>query len=205
MNHKIASKLALALMASASIAFANVPSELITLDDLGYPTLAPISDGYAGLDWNNMYVISGSYYSSYFPGSSLQNAIVSPPNAGFNGYGAPAGFSSGSTFDLDSAYLTAAYLPDVVDVQGWDGATLEYNNLYTISPTAPTFINFDNDGITSVDFSDTVLGYPIAWDNISINGGAVPQGGATVPDCGTTSMMLGGALMGLGLLRKKLC
>ena len=71
------------------------------------------------------------------------------------------------TFDLDSAYLTAAwrdglqleviawgvnFLPvDVASPLGFQAGPL-YDNVYTLSMTHSTLINFDFKGITQVEF-----------------------------------------------------
>jgi hypothetical protein len=197
MNRKMTLKLALAFMASGGVAFAQVPTELITFDDIntgGFDNYVAIANGYAGLDWND-------FYAENSLGNGYTTGIVSQPNAAFEGFGSvPASFSAPSgTFDLASAYLTAAFQPETVEVQGFDGAALVYDNTYSIIESSPTLIDFNYSGITSVTLFDPALqqGDQVVMDNVQINGSSAPDGGMTV-------ILLGGALTSLGLLRRKL-
>ncbi len=79
--------------------------------------------------------------------------MVSPSNIAYNGYGTPAAISAAVPFDLLSAYLTAAWNDNLrVELKGYNGATLSYDNTYTLSATAPTLFTFDCLGVTSVQF-----------------------------------------------------
>ena len=54
---------------------------------------------------------------------------------------------------LLSAYLTAAWNDNLrVELKGYNGARLIYDNTYTLSATAPTLITFNYVGVTSVQF-----------------------------------------------------
>lgn len=196
MNLKIVLKVALTLMVSSTLASAQV----ITFDDLPESTGTQIGNGYQGLDWNNFYYLSGPLD----PDSGYQNGTVSSPNVGYNGFGDPASFTSATPFTLTSADITAAWNNGLnVEVIGYNGATELYDNNYTVNTTGPTDIAFDYSGITEVEFI-TSGGTPaglsgsgehMAIDNIVLNG---------VPDAGATSVLLGGAVTILGLLRRKL-
>jgi hypothetical protein len=72
-------------------------------------------------------------------------------------------------FDLDSAYLTSAIdsvpLLDI-QVQGFVGATMLYNNTYTVNNSGSTLINFDYSGIDSVTFTSGEEQF--AMDNLTV-------------------------------------
>ena len=113
-------------------------------------------------------------------GEGYGNSLVSGDNVAFNGYGNPASISvNGGSFNLNSAYLTAALADDtVVEVQGFVGGTLTYDNIYTVNTEAPTLENLNYFGVDEVNFVSTnpnYSGYPIqfAMDNMTIN--AVPE------------------------------
>lgn len=169
---------------------------LITFDDLtdnGSGT--PIANGYAGLNWNNFYVLNTVDYgvpSGYLAG------MVSANNVAFNAYGNEA-IISDSVFTLNSAYLTAAWNDNLqVEVKGYNGVNLLYDNTYTLSSTAPTLINFNYVGVDDVTFDSSGgtqnpnyagSGPHFAMDNMTINATAVPE----------ASTMLAGALLLLPL------
>jgi hypothetical protein len=156
----------------------------LTFDDLatpydGYEYRAPIGS-YGGLVWNNFSVFDVPD-TLHYQISGYPNALVSPKNIAFNVFGTPAGFSSGTPFNLNSAYLTAAWNDGLnVEVKGFTGATLAYDHFYTINSTAPTLINFNYFGVTEVDFissggvpnpaySGTGSGTHFCLDNMVIN------------------------------------
>ncbi len=177
----------------------NANATLITFDDLSDGAIA---NGYAGLNWNNFYVVN----STEEPSSGYAAGTVSPNNVAYNAYANEAIISDGS-FTLNSAYLTGAWNDGLqVEVKGYNGPTLLYDNTYTLSSTTPTLINFNYVGIDSVTF-DSFGGTPnpnyngvgehFAMDNMTINADNVP-----VPEPTT---MLAGALMllplGVGAIR----
>ena len=78
--------------------------------------------------------------------------MVSQPNLALNRSGNPA-MISGGPFNLDSAYLTAAfYIGLQVEVQGFVGGTLTYDNTYTVNATSATLINFNYLGVDTQKF-----------------------------------------------------
>ena len=134
-----------------------------------------INMGYSGFDWSNFYLINTEVLYSiygYYPNDGFINNIVSLPNIAFNGYGNPATISSGLPFTLTSAYLGSGQWDDnQVDIQGYNGATLVYDNTYTVSTEGPAiFETFNYVDVTSVTFttSDGIF----TMDELSINGAA---------------------------------
>jgi hypothetical protein len=133
---------------------------------------------------------------------------VSAKNVAFNDNGLPA-MVTGAAFTLTSGYFTAAWNDSLkLEVQGFVGTTLTFDNSYTLSAVAPTLIDFDYSGVDEVNFISSGgtpdpayarygRGTQFVMDNLAINGN-------TAPDVGATSLMLGAAVAGLGMLRKKL-
>jgi hypothetical protein len=182
-----------------SIAFlgaiaAGSANELLTFDDIptggGNP---PIPNGYGGLNWYNFGVLDGL---SVPPSYGYYTGLVSAPNVAFNFYGSPASISvSSGLFDLDSAYLTSALNSQptqYIQVQGYSGTTMRYNNTYLVNNTGPTFINFDYLGINSVTFTSGAQEF--AMDNLTV----------TVPEPNACAFMLMAMVLG-GFCAKLKC
>jgi hypothetical protein len=156
-------------------------TEIITFDDLDPATLpggdavyeAPIPNGYGGLQWNNFWVLNVPLQSV---ASGYQQGLISPNNLAFNNRANPAMFSDG-LFNLNSAYLTAAWNDGLhVEVQGFVGAMMVYDNTYIVNTTGPTFVNFNYLGVNAVNFISSGgvphgyagVGTHFAMDNMSI-------------------------------------
>jgi hypothetical protein len=93
--------------------------------------------------------------------------------------------------------LTAALNLDTplnIQVQGFVGMTLLYNNTYTVNNSGPTLINFDYDGVDSVTFTSSPP-QQFAMDNLTV----------TVPEPSSWALMLiAAALSGFGVRRRKI-
>src|SRR6266850_7878591 len=86
--------------------------------------------------------------------------MVSSPNVVFNAFGNSASFSSNGVFDLNSAYVAAAFVNGLqVRVRGLAGTNLLYDHTYAVVTNAPTFINFNYLQIDNAQFSTT----PGSW------------------------------------------
>ena len=164
--------LCLCLTLSGVTSAVTTYAELLTFDDLstvslGDPTFGIIPQDYGGLNWNNFGVLDGVTVD---PSYGYHTGVVSPDNVAFNLSGNQASISvAAGTFDLDSAYLASALnsVPvQQIQVQGYVGSTLVYNNTYT----GPTLVNFDYLGIQSVTF--TSGSQQFAMDNLTV---AVPE------------------------------
>jgi len=147
---------------------------LITFDDLSGSVL-DVPTGYGNLNWYNF-----GYLNGVTAGLSGYNAaVISVSNVVYNGGGSNAVISSSTPFDLFSAYLTAAWRDNLqVEVQGYNGTSLIYDNTYILSATAPMLIPFNYLGVTSVQFSSSggtahsagysESGTQFAMDNLSV-------------------------------------
>jgi hypothetical protein len=151
--------------------------ELITFDDLSNNvTGLPVPAHYNNLTWSNFYYLNGL---AYIQPSGYTAGVVSASNVAYNGSGTPAAVSSSVRFDLLSGYLTAAWNDNLqVELKGYSGPTLTYDNTYILSATAPTLIGFDYLDVTSVQFISSggtphlaygdTPGYQFAMDNVSV-------------------------------------
>jgi hypothetical protein len=145
--------------------------ELLTFDDI---LPLPIEHGYGGLRWDNFGVLDAAIKRTT---SGYRIGMVSRENVAFNMFGAPASISSDTRFSLVSAYLTrsldtrAEVGPMQIRVQGWQGATAAHDNTFTVSNTAPSFVEFNYQGVDRVTFTSSPSS-PFAMDNLTV---IVPQ------------------------------
>jgi hypothetical protein len=144
---------------------------------------------YQGFQWSGFYAINGATAIN----NGYYNAVVSPYKVIGDIDGRSATISNGPaffSFSLNSAYLTAELNDGLqVEVQGFIGSTLAYDNTYTVNTTGPTLINFNYFGVNRVTFipsggtlhpgySDAgVHDHNFAMDNLTLN---VPEPRATV-------------------------
>jgi hypothetical protein len=150
---------------------ANVANATTTLtfDDLmANADNVVVPNGYGGLQWNNFTLISGAAFPL---GSGFRNGMVSSPNVVYDPYGNPASISSTRSFTLTSAYLTAAAQNGLqLEVKGLVGTRLAYDNTYTLSLSAPTFVQFNYTGVNEVDFVRiSSLAQDFVMDNLTVS------------------------------------
>jgi hypothetical protein len=176
MKQKLMFGLLFTFMACAAIASAG---ELLTFDDLSTSCYDPITNGYAGFNWTNVWVANSACL-----GDGYVNGTVSSPNVAFNGFGQDASFSIVSgTFSLTSAYVTSVNGSSIT-VKGYNGSALVYNKGYPVNGAASTFITFDYHDITEV----YITGGKFALDNITING-TVTEKSLTITPFGTSIVL----------------
>ena len=181
----------LTLGAAALGVTARGQSTLITFDDLNATTAGiPIYNGYGGLNWNNFYALDGVHYGA----SGYQNGVITPNGVAYNGYGNTAEITSGSTFTLGGGYFTAAWQNFNLEVQGYNGASLVYDQTFSLNTISPQYLVFNYANITDARF--LTGGTWLAMDNLTI--GVV----APVPEPSTLALAgLGG--LSLLVLRKR--
>lgn len=139
------------------------PPSLITFDELATPEIdtnngvffgdeGAIPTNYFNLSWNNFRVLDDIGGTP----SGFQAGAVSLNNVAFNVQANPASITSAAPFNFVSAYLTAAWNDNLqVKVLGYAGSTVTYSNVYTLSATAPTLINFNYLGVNEVYFASS--------------------------------------------------
>jgi hypothetical protein len=185
-------------MALLGMSSGNAGATLLNFDSLtagGPPRVffPLVPDGYGGLNWNNFAVANGSEFA---PNTGYYTGLVSGNNEIFNEFGNPASVSSANgLFNLDSAYLTFALnlsTPLNIQVEGFDGTTMLYDNTYTVNNLGPTLIDFNYIGVSQVDFISSPA-QQFVIDNMTV----------TVPDEFNTLGLLGATIGGLMVLRWK--
>lgn len=124
-------------------------SALINFDDVPGPGNVPLPAGYHGLNWSNFNYVDAHTY----PTSGFMAGMVSANNVAYNAWGAPATLANPVPFNFLSAYLTAAWNDNLLlEARGYAGETLAYDQVVTLSATAPSLLTFNYLGITRVDF-----------------------------------------------------
>ena len=151
-------------LTSASTASLTLAPSVTTLtfDDLSPSSGGSvIQNGYGGLDWSNFYVLDSD---TYYPiaGSGYGHGTVSAPNVAFNANGMTASVS-GATFDFIGADLTGAWNDGLsITADGYYHNVLMHEVTVVVNSTAPTWFEFDFDGITELVLSShggTSAGY----------------------------------------------
>jgi len=140
----------------AFAAGASAAAETINFDgpDLNGDGSHTIQNGYAGLNWDNVYIYDATHDPGGLNPSGYQFSVISPNNVAFTGFGNPITVSSDTVFNLNSAYLTSVWKDNmVVEAIGSLLGTTIYDNHYSLSATAATLIDFNYLGIDSVKLS----------------------------------------------------
>lgn len=145
-----------ALVTAVFVASTNTSSalgEILTFDDLPAPpsgfsiSVLDVPNGYGGLQWGNF-----SYMDGY--ASGVPQGVVSPNNETIDWHtGTSSIISTTGPFNLNSAYITAAWDSGVrLEVQAF-GAFTTYDVTYFVNKTGPTLVNFNFVGVTAVYFT----------------------------------------------------
>ena len=162
------------------VAAASAVAETINFDDLNGDGSHTIQNGYAGLNWDNVFIYDATNDPANLNPSGYQFSVISPNNVAFTGYGNPITVSSDTVFNLNSAYLTAVWKDNLqVKVIGSLLGAPIYVNTYSLSATEATPINFNYLGIDSVQLSifDAGTQHPgygqgtnqVAIDNLNVD------------------------------------
>lgn len=152
--------------------------------------LAQLPNGYAGFTWGDYnqsipYVI-GKYFN---PGSGYEYGTNGCTSA-FNGFGSnPFFMQSANPFTFNSLWMTSAWYPQTVTIQGWLGNTLLYTQSVSLSITSPLFVQLNWGGVDKVEFWGT--NYQYVMDDITVNT-------ATVTPEPASLFLLGTGLAGIG-------
>ena len=169
-------------------------SATITFDDLPAPAIGgtAIPNGYAGLNWQNMFYVDGD--NNNFNPSGYQNGRVSPPNVGAMSNDSIGEFSlvSGALFSFNSAWLAAAWQDGLtIQVKGYRLGILLYEKTVVVNTLGPMLFHFDFCGIDALRF-DTIAGIPnpitgdggrhFVIDDMTINESPDTDGDG-IPDC----------------------
>jgi hypothetical protein len=190
--------------------FATLFACTLTISASAAPVTLTFDNGnYGGLQWNDFGFADGSLY---WAGSGFRNGIISPNNVAYTYNGMSATIGRGQPFDFLSGYLTGAWKDGLqVEVQGFVGTTLTYDNTYSVSTSRPTFISFNYLGVDEVIFNRSggtlnpaFFGYinppadVVVMDDLTVNLSPVPE------PCTLSVLGLGAAAI-MVLHRRKRC
>jgi hypothetical protein len=146
---------------SMLFAFCAAPTSaatLITFDDFldirnGDGTL--IANKYASLVWSNFGIGNEILHTINNGPSGYYYGMVTPSNVAFNAFGDPAEIKAvGTNFNFLSAYLTGAWNSNLnIEVQGFRGGALIYDQTVVAAATNPTLFAFNYLDIDRLYFS----------------------------------------------------
>jgi hypothetical protein len=150
---------------------------VLTFDDVA-TTPGNVTDltNYDGFTFTNSGVIDAATFGNF---QGLPQSAVSSPNSLINEFIGQNGFAStdNSVFSFNSGYFTSFDgngTPLVIT--GELNGVVTGSQSFTITDTAPTFITLDQSifgQVNEVSFNNSPNA--LALDNLSINGGAVPE------------------------------
>jgi hypothetical protein len=162
------------------LVFAALPAHsqtVLTFDDLSETGSGSYLGQYHGLGWDNFAAVNAilSTNSPFQVVTGTYYGMVSPSNVVINGNGYPAEIDSpGTNFDFLSAYLTGAQNSNLnIEIQGFNGTNLVYDETKVVSATAPTLFTFDYLDIDRLYFNSSggeptfssVPAYNVVMDN----------------------------------------
>jgi hypothetical protein len=141
---------------------------VVTFDDL--PLNSPagifIPAGYQGLVWSNFGCINGILNPTESPliTNGFYYGVVSMSNVAVNAGGQPAEIDSTTNFNFQSAYFTGGWHSNLnIEVQGFSGTNLVYDQTVVASATNPTLFTFNYLDIDRLYFNsyggDVAFGY----------------------------------------------
>ncbi len=134
---------------------------VVTFDDIAHSNghSTDITNGYQGLDWSNIATLNPILQLAQdgpSPTNGLYyNGMVSASNVAFGGFTSPTEiYSASSNFNFLSVYLTGAWNSNLnVEVQGFGGTTLMYDQTVVLVGTTATQIAFNYMDIDRLDFN----------------------------------------------------
>lgn len=206
-----------AAVAAMSIA-GGAQAATLDFEGLGASWAGTSLGQYGGFAWSNFWILDTEVFSTVFPLNGYDDAVTSGKTVAYNGFASPASFSrvGGGTFILNALNLGAVYVNGLtVLIEGYSGSDLAYSRSVLVD-VGSTLVTLDWTGLTSVSFSSgggsNAFGgfwygaeHPFAMDDITLDmpvggGGVVTPPQVPLP---ASVVMLGGAVAGLGALRRR--
>ncbi len=122
-----------------------------------FPTATKVSLGVIFGSLNAINIASEQGTNGYYYG------MVSPSNVAYNAGAQPAEIDSATNFNFLSAYITGAWNSNLnIQVKGFNGTNLLYNQTVVASATNPTFFTFNYFNIDRLYF-DSYGGQPAGF------------------------------------------
>jgi hypothetical protein len=157
MDRRIAMKAKLFLRAFVCLTLLTLTisasgQSLITFDDLSETGSGSfLQNGYHGLNWNNFLCNNAILFANEFGLCGDYYGMVSASNVASCGSEIA---SPGTNFNFLSAYLTGVWRSNLsIEVQGFSGTNLLYDQIVVASATNPTLFAFNYLDIDSLTFS----------------------------------------------------
>jgi hypothetical protein len=128
------------------LAVPSCQAGVVTFDDLPLDTGngSFITNGYQGLVWSNFAAVNAVLFTGLNGSNGYYNGMVSVSNVALNAFGAPAEIDSTTNFNFLSVYLTGAWNSNLnIEVEGFSGGNLLYDQTVVVSATNPTFFTFN--------------------------------------------------------------
>ncbi len=172
----------LTVLLMALLGIQSVSAVELMFDDLQPALTAPgaIPDGYGGVNWNSNIGASGEgaaycnkqiqYRGGYWYG------VVSGLQAAYS-HNMYSIVIEGSSFNFESAYITAASNPHYITLEGYNGTTLLYSRTIWVVCEKAQFFNLNFANVTRVvidptdPFDPLYSGNHIVLDNVTITAG----------------------------------
>jgi hypothetical protein len=180
------------------------PAQTITFEGLGDG--AGVPNGYAGLNWQNMYTLNATTYVG--GNSGYNHGRVSGDMVAYNGFADPAAVLEGtSPFTLNSGWFTAAWNDGLqLDMTGYVGGVATYFASNILNTNGPSFLTFDWMNLSSVSFASSGgvdneslsgSGEHFAVDDLTVNAEvtAAPEPASVV--------LLATGLLGVGVVARR--
>jgi hypothetical protein len=139
---------ALALVCSTLLTLSTTfvwSQTVVTFDELTDSTTGTfIPTGYEGLSWSNFSYLTPFLMTNVSGLTGYYYGMVSLSNVAFNAGGTPAEINSATNFNFLSAYLTGAWNSNLnIQVEGFNGTNLLYNQTVVASATDATLFTFN--------------------------------------------------------------
>lgn len=195
--------LSVTAVAASMLAAMPASAAVIGFDDIiSYEGSTGISNGYAGLNWQNFHVI----HRTYHPDSGYDHGTVSGDYVAYNAHANPASISAiNGTFSFDGAWFTAAWISSLaIQIEGFtdDDDVADYSATFIVNDMTPLFFEAGWSGLQRLTFTATEPGTPyrdwFAMDDLRINEGPRTE----VPEPLTIGL-LGMGLLGVAGARRR--
>lgn len=134
-------------------------STTINFDDIDTSPygIVAITNGYAKLDWSNMYALNGSTSGiDIYGNSGYLTGATSGEQVAFTGFGAPASvYIASGTFTFTSVEMTSAWnKKETVEIQGFDkNGNVIFDTTVKINDKGPTHVQLDWAKVSEVLFT----------------------------------------------------